>query len=85
MSDTLKVFSTVYPDVTGIKVHDANGNVLVYTRGGGGSSEPTLQSKTATPTESSQTITPDTGYDGLSSVQINAISSTYVEIGRAHV
>lgn len=39
---------------------------------------PSLQAKTATPTESQQSITPDTGYVGLSSVTINAISDTYV-------
>ena len=43
--------------------------------------QPTLQSKTATPTESSQTITPDTGYDGMDEVTVNAISSNYVGSG----
>lgn len=48
----------------------------------GGENSPTLQAKTnIIPTESSQTITADSGYDGLSSVQINAISSTYVGSG----
>ena len=38
--------------------------------------EPVYQSKTnISPTTSSQTITPDTGYDALSSVQINAMPS----------
>ena len=44
--------------------------------------QPSLQSKTGvSPTESSQTISADSGYDGLSSVQIDAISSTYVGSG----
>lgn len=43
---------------------------------------PELQTKTnISPTESSQTITADAGYDGLDSVQINAIPSSYVGSG----
>lgn len=43
------------------------------------SSSISLQAKTGiTPTTSSQTITYDSGYDGLSSVQINAIPSSYI-------
>lgn len=61
-------------DVTGY----ASVNVSVDSGGGGSVS---LQSKTATPSESEQTITADSGYDGLSSVTVEAVSSTYVGSG----
>ena len=69
---------TITENGTGIDV-TAYAAVDVSVSGGG--STPTLQTKTATPTESQQTIEPDSGYDGLSSVTVAAISSTYVGSG----
>ena len=43
-----------------------------------GSAEPLLQSKTVTPSINVQTITPDTGYDGLETVIVKAIPSNYM-------
>lgn len=40
-----------------------------------------LQNKTITPTENQQTINCDSNYDGLGTVTVNAINSTYVGTG----
>lgn len=43
--------------------------------------EPTLQDKIVSPSESLQTINADSGYDGLGTVTVSAISSSYVGSG----
>ena len=56
----------------GVTIFNVTGS---YNEATGG---PTLQSKIVSPSESTQTVSPDSGYNGLSKVTVNAISSTYV-------
>lgn len=77
ISDTTAVAADV---AQGKYFYDSSGT---KTAGAATPSTPTLQIKTATPTESQQTISPDSGYDGLSSVTVGAVSSTYVGSGVA--
>ena len=78
IADAIRTKKSVNTTYTLSEMADA---ILSIPTGGGAVS---LQSKTATPTESQQVIKPDSNYDGLSQVTINAISTTYVgsEIAR---
>lgn len=62
--------------VAGVKAHARNGAPLTGTFAG--------QEKSATPSTSAQTVTPDSG-KYLTKVKVNAIPSTYVELSSLHL
>ena len=78
MSDTLEIFGQEYTNVVGFKATDSSDNVLSYSRS---QSAPTLQTKTVTYTPNTtavtDTVTADSGYDGLDEVDVtvNAVAT----------
>lgn len=60
-------------DITANGTHDVSGKASASVN-----VQPKLQTKAATPTKSQQTIGPDSSYDGLSSVTVNAIPADYI-------
>lgn len=56
--------------------HDGNGTVSGVFGGG----DYNLQSKTVTPTKQQQSVTPDSGYYGLSDVKVAAIPAAYQDV-----
>ena len=67
--------------LSGYTAHNSLGEAITGTYVP--SSTNTQSNKTVSPTESQQVVTPDTGYDNLAQVTVNAISSTYVGTGIA--
>ena len=67
--------------ITGVCCIIANkcqNNVAIQVKSSG--SSPTLQSKSVTPSSSTQIVLPDSGYDGLNQITIEKIPENYIKI-----
>lgn len=74
IAEMLNLISDIYSGEHSDVIADAIANIAEAYEGGS-PAQPVLQDKTAAPATSEQTITADTGYDGLGTVTVSAVTA----------